>query len=627
MTDAATDLVRVDVIDDVGLITLSSPPVNALARPLREAIIAATDQLNATPGVRVIAVLSDRHVFSAGADIREFSRPLRRPYLQDVCANLEASQKPVVAVLHGAAFGGGLGIAMASHARVALPGTRLGLTEVHVGILPGAGGTQRTPRLTGVSTAIDLIVSGRKFDATEGVGNGIIDRIMPGTPREVALQAARDVLSGALPTRRTGQIPVRVDPAVIAAATRKLAADRWASAAQHKAIEAIAHAGLPLAEGILRERAMVLELLQGPERQALAHAQMAERMARQIPEAGIPPRPTATAAVIGTDEVAIGFAAALLQAGVAVTSLCAPKDGTADLHTSILHRAEVIGQAGAMPPADTGSLMARLTVTPDLTALRPADIVVIAATHDVRATMARLDPILRPGVVIGVLTIGDDLATVINGAGRAGDIVGLHAVPSRLLEVQIADRTAPDVVATVFALAARMRIVAVRNLGRPVSARIQAQGRRYAGQLLVAGVQSARLDRLIADAGLGASPLTDLDPAHLSPPSGIAAPLTDDGIVARYRAAMILEACRALEQGEALRPGDIDAALLGHGFRRTLGGLFHAADRIGLPALVAQIDGWSAEAPDFWHIPGLLRQLAGRNGYFADLNKEQTRGS
>ncbi|MDO9526162.1 MAG: enoyl-CoA hydratase/isomerase family protein, partial [Gemmobacter sp.] len=200
MTDLTEEQDRVEIVDDIGLIILASPPVNALARPLREAMITATDRLNATPEVRVIAVLSDLHVFSAGADIREFSRPLRRPYLQDVCANLEASHKPVVAVLHGAAFGGGLGIAMASHARVALPGTRLGLTEVHVGILPGAGGTQRTPRLTGVSTAIDLIVSGRKFDAAEGLAHGIIDRIMPGTPRAVALQAAKDVLSGALPT-------------------------------------------------------------------------------------------------------------------------------------------------------------------------------------------------------------------------------------------------------------------------------------------------------------------------------------------------------------------------------------------------------------------------------------------
>ncbi|MDO9525689.1 MAG: 3-hydroxyacyl-CoA dehydrogenase NAD-binding domain-containing protein, partial [Gemmobacter sp.] len=431
----------------------------------------------------------------------------------------------------------------------------------------------------------------------------------------------------------TGQIRVRVDPAVIAAAAEKLAADRWASAAQRKAVETIAHAGLPLAEGILHERATVLDLLQGPERQALAHAHMAERMTRHIPEATAAPRPIAAAAVIGDNENAIGFAAAFLHAGLAVTTLCDLEDRKAGLRAAILLRATELGQASVTPRAESLSLASRFAVTTDLAALHAADLVVIASEHAVSTTIACLDPVVRPGVVIGVVTAGDAFAALSDAGNRSQDIVGLHAVqppgPSRLLEVQLADITAPEAVATVFALAARMRMVAVRNLGRPVGMRIHAHCHRFAQQMLLAGVPPSRLDRLIADAGLGPRRFADAVPAAPNRPRALdAAPaLADDAIVARYFAAMTLEACRALDQGASLRATDIDATLLGYGLRRTLGGLFHMADRMGLPGLIAQIDSWSAEAPDFWHLPDRLRQLARRKGHFADLNKEQMRES
>lgn len=635
MTEGTADVLRVEQIDDIGLITLASPPVNALSRPLREALIAATDDLNATPSIRVIVIISDLHVFSAGADMREFAQPPRRPYLQDVCANLEASRKPVVTVLHGAAFGGALGIAMASHARVALPGTRLGLTEVHAGVLPGAGGTQRTPRLAGVRTAIDLIVSGRTFDAAEGLATGLLDRMMDGTPRRVALRAARDVLSGALPTRRTGQIRVRVDPAVIAAAAQALAADPAATAAQRKAVEAISHAGLPLADGILHERAMVLELLKGPERQGLAHAHSVERLSRQLPDALAPARLPDAAAIIGHDAAATGFAAALLQAGLQVTLLCPAGVPQDDLRKRVLTQARVLDSQRPVPRQSPGDLGSALRVTDDLAALTGESLVLMAQDAAIDpALRARLSGLVPPDAVLGVITLGEDPAILPEMDDVLAGLVGLHAVarpgPSHLLEVQHTGYTPPGFVATAFALAVAMRMAVVRSQNKPVSVAILDHAQHLVRHLVQAGVPARRLQQLIADSGLGpAEPVVARWIAHgpALASGGAAGSLGDADILDRYRAALLLAACRALESDPALRPADIDTALLGHGMRRTLGGLFHIADRLGPAPLMAQIAGWSDEDPDLWHIPDLLTRLASRNGSFADLNKEPTRGS
>ena len=217
---------------------------------------------------RVIALYGRGRAFIAGADIREFGKPAQDPILPEVVMLLEASGKPVISVLHGVALGGGLEVALATHARIGIEGLRVGLPEVALGILPGAGGTQRTPRLVGIPAAIEIITSGRHVPAKEALKLGLIDRLEAGDPREVALAAAREVLDGTLARRRVGEIEVVPDDAAVEAAKAKVAAKSPHLFSPVKCVEAVAASTRPIQEGMAEERRLFRECLDSPQRAA-----------------------------------------------------------------------------------------------------------------------------------------------------------------------------------------------------------------------------------------------------------------------------------------------------------------------------------------------------------------------
>ena len=274
---------RIEVEGDVGLIALDSPPVNALGQAMRQSLLDAITRLNADETVKAIAIYGEGRMLSGGADIREFGKTPLPPRLPDVFDAIEGSE-PVVVVIHGVAVGGGLELSLAAHARIGLTGARVGLPEVTLGLLPGAGGTQRLPRLVPLDSAIEMITSGRQVPLDEAFELGLVDRLGEGTAREAALQAGADIVAGRLATRRTGEIGVQPDPEVLAAARDKLARKRPALAAPLKCVDAIAHSGKPIAEGLKQERALFLELMESPDRQGLIHAFQAERAVKRIPE-------------------------------------------------------------------------------------------------------------------------------------------------------------------------------------------------------------------------------------------------------------------------------------------------------------------------------------------------------
>jgi 3-hydroxyacyl-CoA dehydrogenase len=446
------------------------------------------------------------------------------PRLSDVLARIEASATPVVAVLHGPTLGGGLELALAAQARVALPGATLGLPEVTLGLIPGAGGTQRLPRLIALESAIDLITSGRKVSVEEALALGIVDRVLEAAPREAALAAAQALLSGDLATRRTGEIALDPDPQILAAARDRLGMKRPALPAMLKALDAIAASGRPIAEGIAVERAFFNELRKSPEREGLVHAFNAERAVRKIPEANETPRHIDSAGVIGGGTMGVGIATALIQAGVPVTLIETAPERAEAARAAVAKNLAGAVKRGKLTPKARAEMLATLTATTDLAALAPVDLVVEAVFEDMAVktdTFGKLDNICKPGAVLGTNTSYLDVNEIAAATARPEDVIGLHffspAHIMRLLEVVVADRTAPDAVAAAFALAARMKKVAVRSrvCDGFIGNRILAHYRKAADYMLLDGASFEQIDRALESFGFAMGPFAVGDLAGL----------------------------------------------------------------------------------------------------------------
>lgn len=524
MSESKSQPLRVEVHGGVGLVALDNPPVNALGFATRQALIDALDRLNADPQVGVIAIHGEGRALSAGADIGEFGKPQRLPTLPEVMERIETSAKPVLAVIHGTVLGGGLELSLACQARIALPGSEVGLPEVTLGLLPGAGGTQRLPRLAPLDKAIDIIATGRRVPAAEALALGIVDRLGEGSPREAALAAGAAILAGTFATRRTRDIEARIDTDLIAREIERLSRKRPALAAPIKAVEAIAAAGQPIEEGLKTERALFLELMDGPERQGLIHAFRAEREVRRIPEADATPRAIGTAGVIGGGTMGVGIATALLQAGLPVVLVETTEERAEAAKASVAKNLAGAVERGKLRAEERERLLASFGATARLEDLAPVDLVVEAVFEDLNVKtelFARLDRICRPGAVLGTNTSYLDVDAIARATSRPQDVIGLHffspAHIMRLLEVVVGEATAPDVVATAFALAGRMKKVAVRAgvCDGFIGNRILAHYRLAADYMLLDGASFEEIDRALEEFGFAMGPFAVADLAGL----------------------------------------------------------------------------------------------------------------
>lgn len=517
-------VVTTEISGEIGLIGLNSPPVNALGSALRQQLVMAVRQLTGDEQVRVIVIYSTGRLFCAGADIREFGKPPVEPLLPDVLNIIEENTKPVVAVLHGVALGGGLELALSCHARVGLPDLRLGLTEVTLGLLPGAGGTQRLPRLTSLDKAIDIITTGRHVTAAEAYENGILDCLDEGSPQEAALRAGAAVLDGTLSTRNTGEIAVDIDPQVIETALNRLRNKRPALAAPIKAVEAISMAGHPLVEGLAVERALFLELMKSPDRQGLIHAFNAERAVKHIPEANAIPRKIATAGVIGGGTMGVGIATSLLQAGFPVILIEMTQERVEAAQKAVIKNLDGAVQRGKINLDTRDKLLAALTVTIELECLASVDLVIEAVFEDIAVKtdlFRKLDTICKPGAILGTNTSYLDVNIIAASTSRPQDVIGLHffspAHIMRLIEIVVADETAPEVVATALELAARMKKIAVRSgvCDGFIGNRILAHYRKVADYMLFDGADFVQIDRALEGFGFAMGPFAVADLAGL----------------------------------------------------------------------------------------------------------------
>ncbi len=298
----------------IAVLKAQNPPVNALGVEVRKGLLAGIERAE-QEGAKAVLIYGEGRTYFAGADIREFGKPPQEPSLPDLCNRIEASPLLVVSSMHGTALGGGLEVALSSHYRVAVPSAKMGLPEVNLGILPGAGGTQRLPRLAGTEAALEMITSGRHVSAAEALEKGIVDRVVDGDPREIGLSYARELLEQGAARRAVGEMPApeAVDFDAAYAAVLKKGRGQLSPATAVRAVQAAAEAG-SFEEGLKRERALFMELMDSDQRQGLIHAFFAERAVSKLPELeGVSPRDVASVGVIGGGTMGAGRASAVLS--------------------------------------------------------------------------------------------------------------------------------------------------------------------------------------------------------------------------------------------------------------------------------------------------------------------------
>ncbi|QFT66017.1 Fatty acid oxidation complex subunit alpha [Labrenzia sp. THAF35] len=519
------DVVSIEINGSVGLIALDNPPVNAASHAIRSGLWQAVETLQQTDGVEVIALYAKGRTFIAGADIREFGKPPLDPWLPELCNFIESASRPIVCVLHGTTLGGGLEVAMSCHARVALTGSKVGLPEVTLGILPGAGGTQRAPRLAGIATALDMITSGKPMGADEALANGLIDRIVEGDPRDVALSSAKDLLAGDLPNRKTGDLTAEPDPAAIEAMRAKLAKSQPLLFSPHKCVDAVEACHLQIRDGMKEERRLYEECMASPQRAGLIHAFFSERAVTKIPEATATAREINSVGVIGGGTMGSGIATAILLAGLPVTLTERDQDGLDRGVATITRNLDGAVKRGKLSEAGRDDILAaKLSTSTDLGALSDADLVIEAVFEDMgvkRDIFQTLDKVCKAGTVLASNTSYLDINEIAATTSRPQDVIGLHffspAHVMRLLEVVVADKTGDDVVATGFALARKLKKIAVRSgvCDGFIGNRIMTFYKKAADYMMMDGASPEQIDTAMRGFGFAMGPYQVADLAGL----------------------------------------------------------------------------------------------------------------
>ncbi len=513
------------------VITLDNPPVNGLGLELRSGIVAGLDRAAADPKVKAVVLIGTPRAFSGGADIREFNTPkmTAEPNLHNVIRALEAMRKPVVAAISGNCMGGGLELALGCHFRIAGPGAQIGLPEVKLGLLPGAGGTQRLPRLVGLEHALNMIVSGAPVPSEMFKGTPLLDDFVTGDLLEGALAFAQKAVADKRPLKRVRDLKVRhanVEGYIHFART-SVGAMAGPFPAPLKCVEAVNAATLPFEQGLAREREQFAELVMTPESRALRHAFFGERAASKLPDVpeGTPTRPIRKAAVIGAGTMGGGIAMNFLNAGIPVTVL-ETKQEALDKGLGIIRKNyESTVKKGKLKPEKMAERMKLLTPTLKYEDLGDADIVIEAVFEDMavkKAVFEKLDQVMKKGAILATNTSTLDVDQIAAFTRRPADVVGTHffspANVMRLLEIVRGKKTAKDVLATTLALAKTIRKVAVVSgvCDGFIGNRMIHQYGRESQVLIMEGALPQQVDKAMEKWGMAMGPFRMGDLAGLA---------------------------------------------------------------------------------------------------------------
>ena len=512
---------------NIGVISINNPPVNALSQAVRQGIMEALDQSESDASEAVLIICEGR-TFIAGADISEFGKPLLDPWLPAVVNRIEASAKPVVAAIHGTALGGGFEVALAAHYRCALPSAKVGLPEVKLGLLPGAGGTQRAPRLAGAQAALDLMTSGAPVNADVAAEAGLVDRIIEGDLLDGALAWVAELLADGAGPRRTAEMTVPPhDPTLFDNYRATLTKRARGQIAPQYIVECVeAAARLPLAEGLQLERDRFAELMAGEQSIALRHIFFAERQAAKVD--GLPKetplRPIESVGLIGGGTMGGGIAMSFANAGIPVT-LIEINDEALERGLAIIDR-NYAGSVkrGKLSEEKAAQCRSLITGSIDYTSLGNADLVIEAVFEDPdlkKQIFAKLDEVCKQGAILATNTSYQDVDAIASVTQRPQDVIGLHffspAHIMKLLEVVRGEKTADDVLATCMKLAKRIRKVPVVSgvcYGFIGNRMLQPYGAQ-SQLLLLEGATPEQVDGAMEEFGMAMGPLRVFDLAGL----------------------------------------------------------------------------------------------------------------
>ncbi|WP_068088854.1 3-hydroxyacyl-CoA dehydrogenase NAD-binding domain-containing protein [Novosphingobium rosa] len=506
------------VIDGVAVITLDNPPVNALSAALRADLLAEVERAIGDAGVRAIVLICAGRTFIAGADITEFGKAPQPPSFADLFDVIENAPKPVVAALHGTALGGGFELALACHYRIAAQGAKVGLPEVHLGLLPGAGGTQRVPRVVGAQAALEIITSGRQIRASEALALGLVDRLAEADLREDALAFARQIVAdGARCPRirdREDRIAAdRASPDLFADFAKANARRFKGFAAPSGIVEAVrAAVTLPFEEGLARETALFDELVASPQSAAQRHVFFAEREAARVPAlpAEVQPIEIGSVGVIGAGTMGGGITMNFLNAGIPVRLIETTQEALDRGLGAIRRNYEAAAKKGRMSADQVEQRMALITPGLDLAALAEVDLVIEAVYESMEVKtdiFCKLDRIARPGAILASNTSFLDLNRIAAATNRPEWVIGLHffspANIMRLLEVVNGSATAWPVIACAMKLAKRIGKVAVLSgvCDGFIANRLLAPRGVQAEAMMLEGTPIAEIDRVLVDYG------------------------------------------------------------------------------------------------------------------------------
>ena len=516
----------------VAVVTIDNPPVNALSQHVRQGLRDAVAQAAADPAVSAIVLACAGRTFIAGADITEFGKPPQEPYLWQVQDVIEQSGKPVVAAIHGTALGGGLEVAMTCHWRVGVRTARLGQPEVKLGIIPGAGGTQRLPRLVGVEKALQMIVSGDPIGGEEARRLGLVDELIEGDLTAGAIAFAERVVAERRPLRKVRDLEDKIaaargKPEIFTEFRKSVARQTRGFKAPEACIKAMeGAASLPFANGLARERELFVETLNSPESKAQRYFFFAEREAAKIPDvpADTPAKDVRKAAVIGAGTMGGGIAMNFANVGIPVTVVEVAQDAL-DRGLGIVRKNyEATAAKGRLTQQDVAKRMGLITGTTDFKAVADADVIIEAVFEEMglkKEVFAKLDAIAKPDAVLATNTSTLDVNEIAGATKRPESVIGTHffspANVMRLLENVRGARTSKATVATAMTLGRRIGKVPVL-VGVCygfVGNRMLHQRGRQAEQLLLEGALPHQVDKVLTDFGLPMGPFAMGDLAGL----------------------------------------------------------------------------------------------------------------
>ncbi len=697
------DVVSLAIEDGIAVVTISNPPVNVISAAVRAGLNEALTVLGARADVRAVVLAAEGSTFCSGADIAEFSGPPKEAEYRDLFRRLEQLPVPLVVALHGTVLGGGLELSLACHYRIAAPEARLGLPELTLGIIPGAGGTQRMPRLIGLEQTLELLFSGRPVSAQRALELGFIDRIAEGTLRTAAVAYARSLVQAGSGARRTCDRaidPQSATPQIIERLTAQAKRQFPHRVAPLSAIEAVGAAlRLPFEAGLLREEQIANRSKETIEAKAQIHVFFAERETRKIPglAAGVP-RHIRHAAIIGAGTMGSGIAISFANAGIGVTLLDVSEEAVgrgrqtiADTYASMVKRARISAQ-------ERDRRLALIRGATDYETLRDADVVVEAVFEKMelkKRIFARLDQLAKAGAILATNTSTLDINEIAAATARPQEVIGLHffspAHVMPLLEVIRADATSLATIGAAMDLAKLLRKTPVlaRVCYGFIGNRMMEGYAREAQRMVLEGATPRQVDSALENFGMAMGILAVFDMAGIDvgvnvhksnaaryPPDptyyqadialhaasrlgqkngrgyykylpGERTRQDDPEAIAILREqarklgvpqsehteAEILERClypllneglRILEEGVALRAGDIDVVWTsGYGFPRYRGGPMFHADTIGLSTLHEGMLRYRERfGPMHWEPAPLLARLVREGRSLAEWSRE-----